>query len=103
MSYTVPLLLGRHPQERTWVDHSKVGFSGRIVRSRGQRVLSRPREFQVLRELFFHRNGKISQFPKALAVSEDQRRRMMGEVFGEVRMMLGGRPRGGKRGKQSLC
>jgi len=48
---------------------------------------------QVLRGLFLHRNGKISQFYQALTmnmITEGQRRRLIGKVWGGVRMRLGG-------------
>ena len=48
---------------------------------------------QVMRGLFLHRNGKISQFYQALAmnmITEGQRRRLTGKVWGRVRRRLGG-------------
>ena len=60
---------------------------------------------QVLRGLFLHKNGKISQFYQALTmnmITEGQRRRLIGKVWGGVRMRLGGL-KGSEESRQSFC
>lgn len=58
-----------------------------------------------MRELFLHKNCKSSKFYKALTMSvitEVERKRRIGEVLEELRMMRDGEPWGMTGGRQCL-